>query len=181
MTKNQFLQELATALKHLTKAERFEVLQDYQEHFDSGLAAGKTESEIINSLGSPRQIATEILADYPVNSMDIENGTFKLRTVFMLIMVGFFNLVFVLAPAIVLIGFLFAGWLIAAIFFISPILVIGNLVFGVFSWFEFFISLVLSSSGYFLSLGMGPITKLTIKIVNRYITWNLNLIRGGSE
>lgn len=181
MTKNQFLQELASALKNLTKAERFEVLQDYREHFDSGLAAGKTETEIINSLGSPRQIASEILADYPVNSMDLENGTFKLRTVFLLIMLGFFNLVFVLAPAIALIVFIFSGWLIAGIFFISPILVIGNLVYGVFSWFELFISLVFSSTGYFLSLGMRPITKFTTKIVNRYITWNLNLIRGGRE
>ena len=64
MAKNNFLKELSKLLKKLPEEERIDILQDYEDHFAFGLEEGKTEEEIVKSLGSPSQIAKEILANY---------------------------------------------------------------------------------------------------------------------
>ncbi|AST01019.1 hypothetical protein BT10792_00025 [Bacillus thuringiensis] len=45
------------------------MLLDYEEHFQFGLEEGKTESEIIQGLGSPKVIAKELLAMYRFDEM----------------------------------------------------------------------------------------------------------------
>lgn len=54
---NEFLSALEKSLTALDAQEKREVLSDYREHFALGLAAGKTEEEIANSLGDPGQLA----------------------------------------------------------------------------------------------------------------------------
>lgn len=75
MSKGKFLQQLNESLKPLSSKERADILQDYEEHFSIGLEEGKTEEEIVTSLGSPNQIAKELLADYHV-----EQATAKATT-----------------------------------------------------------------------------------------------------
>lgn len=53
MSKSKFLQQLNESLKPLSVKERADILQDYEEHFSIGLEEGKTEEEIVTSLGSP--------------------------------------------------------------------------------------------------------------------------------
>lgn len=54
---NDFLKKLAASLRHLSEDERNEIVQDYREHFEIGLASGKTEQEVAASLGEPEQLA----------------------------------------------------------------------------------------------------------------------------
>lgn len=56
MNKKQFLNELASSLKHLPASDRKDILQDFEEHFAIRMAEGKTEEEFAASLGSPQQI-----------------------------------------------------------------------------------------------------------------------------
>ncbi|MBC1358619.1 DUF1700 domain-containing protein [Listeria booriae] len=62
MDKTQFLNELGVKLAGLEPEERFEILADYEEHFAAGATSGKSEQEIVFDLGSPEEIARDILA-----------------------------------------------------------------------------------------------------------------------
>ncbi len=49
-------------LKDYLKKERADILKDYEEHFTFGLEEGKSEEEIVASLGSPAQIAKRVIS-----------------------------------------------------------------------------------------------------------------------
>ena len=54
---NDFLKALIRSLKHMSTSEKQEILDDYKEHFEAGLASGKTEQQIAQALGDPKQLA----------------------------------------------------------------------------------------------------------------------------
>jgi len=56
MNKDQYLSKLK---KMLPDYESQDIINDFEEHFSTGLAEGKTEEEIIQSLGDPMEIAKE--------------------------------------------------------------------------------------------------------------------------
>jgi len=62
MTEQQFLHELELALAQLPSEERNDIFQDIKEYFTNGREDGKSDSEIAASLGSPREIAEELLS-----------------------------------------------------------------------------------------------------------------------
>lgn len=56
MNKKEFLRKL----KRLLPAnEQKDIIADYEEHFNTGIAEGKTEEDIANDLGSPLEVAKE--------------------------------------------------------------------------------------------------------------------------
>ncbi len=59
MNKYEFLQNLQRALPHLAPADQAEIVADFEEHFAAGQAAGKSEAEICEELGSPYDIAQQ--------------------------------------------------------------------------------------------------------------------------
>ena len=59
MNKNQFMQTLKQALPHVSPTELSDIMADFEEHFASGLAHGKSEAEICSELGSPYEIAQQ--------------------------------------------------------------------------------------------------------------------------
>ena len=61
MKKEDFLEILRDYLKKgFSEDEINEIVRDYEEYFVDGLIEGKTEMEIISSLGSPKEIANEL-------------------------------------------------------------------------------------------------------------------------
>lgn len=64
MTEQQFLNQLELALNQMSTDERNDILQDIKEYFTSGREDGKSDSEIAASLGSPKEIADELLANH---------------------------------------------------------------------------------------------------------------------
>ncbi len=64
MKKEDFLEILKDYLKKdFSQDEVNDILRDYEEYFVDGMIEGKTEMEIISSLGSPKEIANELLAE----------------------------------------------------------------------------------------------------------------------
>ncbi len=59
MNKKEFLEKLERNLKGLSKEDTKEILDDYKEHFKVGLKKKRKESEIVESLGNPKEIALE--------------------------------------------------------------------------------------------------------------------------
>lgn len=107
MNKSEFLKELSSLLSSLPSDERQEILFDYEEHFSVGKENGKTEDEIIKSLGSPRSIAKQYNASYIVTQAEINPSPSNMtKAVFATLALGFFNLVFVLGPFLGVVGVL---------------------------------------------------------------------------
>lgn len=182
MNKNQFLTELDIALKQISVDERQDILQDFEEHFAAGLGEGKTEEEITAGLGSPQQIAKEMLATYHIEKVETTATTGNVfRAVWAVIGLGFFNLVIVLGPFIALIGILFAGWVAGISFIASPLLVLFDWILNpeTFELFNVFFSLGLAGLGLFIVIGMFFATRVLINGFIRYLKFNTKLVKGG--
>jgi uncharacterized membrane protein len=54
---DEFLKTLMRSLKHMSAQEKQDIADDYREHFEAGLEAGKTEREVAEALGDPTQLA----------------------------------------------------------------------------------------------------------------------------
>lgn len=65
MTKTEYLNELKKNLSPLSETERLDILADFEEHFTYALSNGKTEEEICNDLGDPKENAEQY-----VNSLE---------------------------------------------------------------------------------------------------------------
>lgn len=182
MTKDQFLKSLESALKPLSQAERQDIIQDYEEHFLIGLEEGKSEEKIADALGSPNQIAKELLASYHIEKVDAKVTTGNMfRAIWAVIGLGFFNLVIVLAPFITVVALIFSGWAVGISFILSPLLALIDLALqsGTFKFFNLFISILLCGLGIFISIGMFYTTKFFIKGFVRYLKYNTSLVKGG--
>jgi len=182
MNKNQFLLELEKGLKKISLDERQDIIQDFKEHFAIGLGEGKSEEQISEALGSPQQIAKELLANYHLEKAEVTATTGNIfRAVWAVIGLGFFNLVIVLGLFIALLGILFAGWIVGISFIASPLLVLLNAIVhpSVFELFELFFSMTLAGLGMFISIGMYYVTKMLVAGFIRYLKFNVNLVKGG--
>ncbi|MED1863032.1 DUF1700 domain-containing protein [Fictibacillus nanhaiensis] len=103
MDKNQFLQQLEKNIKPLGASEQREVIEDYEEYFEVGYESGRTDEDIIAGLGNPAKIAKEILAQSEITKAEEDPSlTNVFRAVAATLGLGLFNLIFVLAPFIVL-------------------------------------------------------------------------------
>ncbi|SHK34469.1 HAAS signaling domain-containing protein [Paramaledivibacter caminithermalis] len=157
MNKDEFLKELDILLNNLPSDEKREILFDYEEHFSIGLKEGKTEEEIIENLGSPKFIAKQYNANYMVNQAESNPSASNIfRAVFAIIVLGFFNLVFVLGPFIGIIGLLIGLFGASIGITIAGISLFGGI--ATFSVFDPYISLPIaltSNAGGTIFLGIG--------------------------
>lgn len=68
METNPYIQELTQYLKQLSQDELNDVIDFYSEYImDAGLT---DQQEIINKLGTPKQLSRKILADYSIRALD---------------------------------------------------------------------------------------------------------------
>lgn len=182
MTKKQFLTKLNTSLKGLSSDEREDILQDFEEHFTIGLEEGKTEEQISASLGSPQQIAKELVATHRVKKVNETSTSGNIfRAVWAVIGLGFFNLVIVLGPFIALTGLIIAGWMVGISFVTAPLLVLINVALHpqIFELFDLFVSIALAGLGLFIAIGMFFATRAVKNGFVRYLKYNLGVVKGG--
>ena len=75
LKKEDFLEILRDYLKKgFSEDEVMDILRDYEEYFVDGIIEGKSEIEIIQSLGSPKEIANELLAESNIKSENKVKG-----------------------------------------------------------------------------------------------------------
>lgn len=77
MRKEDFLEILKDYLKNsFSQEEIMDIVRDYEEYFIDGEIEGKTEMDIIASLGSPKEIAKELVSqssDKNINKSKFKN------------------------------------------------------------------------------------------------------------
>lgn len=180
MNKQEFLLELSGYLRKLPPAERNDIIQDYEEYFSFAVAEGKSENEVAQALGSPKQLAKELFADYHIEKMETSKSTGNLfRAVWSVIGLGFINLVLVLGPFLTLIGLMAAGWIVGISFIGSPLLILLNMISGNFMWNDLFIAIALCGLGFFITIGMYHASIAIKNILLRYLKYNVSIVKGG--
>ena len=75
MVRKKFDKRLIKSLKGLSRQERQEVIDYYNEMIDDSIESGKTEEQAIEELGSPEDLAKKILSEnYPVEPISADKG-----------------------------------------------------------------------------------------------------------
>lgn len=101
MNKKDFMYKLSLYLGGIPGEDRQDVISDFEEHFKEGLAEGRTEEEIADSLGDPKSLANQFKASILVSEAEKTTSAVNIiRAVFATLGLGFFNLVFILGPFI---------------------------------------------------------------------------------
>lgn len=59
MNKTEYLNRLSNELGHMPYGDVKDIMQSIEEHFDEGLSEGRSEAEIAESLGDPKELANE--------------------------------------------------------------------------------------------------------------------------
>lgn len=192
MNKNDFLKELSILLNNLPSDEKQEILFDYQEHFSIGLEEGKSEEEIISGLGSPKSIARQYTANFIVNQAEANPSTTNvLRAIFATLVLGFFNLVFVLGPFLGVVGALIGLFGASIGITIAGIAVFSGVAFEpILSSYMYmpvaftsntpatiFLGIGLASLGLLFTIGNCYLAKWLYILTIRYLKFNLRIIR----
>lgn len=181
MNKLTFLEELRYDLKNLSAKDREEIIQDFEEHFEIGRTEGKTDEEIIRSLGSPQQIAKDVQAAQPFEKAQInqseQSSSYRIWPIIGLCL---FNLIIILGPSIAITGVILATWIVAFSFVIQIFMLIIQWVTqpNSFYLFELFASITLVGSGLLLFTVANYITNTVIRIFSKYIAFNVRIMKG---
>ncbi|MDY7430366.1 DUF1700 domain-containing protein [Bacillus sp. V26] len=181
MNQEQFLQELSKALQPLSQEERNEILFDFEEHITEGMKEGRPEANIIRELGSPKQIAKELMPNVTETAPAVQRPKKNLfQMACSAAAISILNLIFVLGPAIGIFG-VYVGFCGAALALsVSPIMFVGMVMFqmNTHMMLEFFISLMFGSLGLLSCIGLWHIGKLLYSVSLRYVRYNLKLVTG---
>lgn len=178
MNKKKYLNDLAEELKSLPLHEQREVLEDYEEHFNMAQESGRTDEDIISGLGSPKKIAKELLAQSEISRAEEDPSLSSVtRAVFATLGLGLFNLIFVLAPFIVLILIPVVLIIVSGALLISPFLLLIQD--GLTATFlkEIFLILGLIGVGLLFFAGALKASRVVYKLTLSYLTFNLKIIR----
>lgn len=198
-TQQDYLQELKKHLSPLPESEQADILRDQEEFFREAVANGRTELDVIGSLGEPKQLARALIAESHLAASEIlmkpTDGGAKgplsdqlkaaLRAVLAIVTLAPFNLIFVLGPFLALLGCLLAGWVVGAAFLIAG----GASIFFVFTELNTAAaSLWAHASSVLFALGvaaasvaflgfMGWVSSLVAQLTVKYLRWNLQIIQ----
>lgn len=206
-TRNQttFLSELRHHLSNLPEGEREDILRDQEEFFREALLSGRTEADVIGSLGDPKLLAKTLVAESRVTASETALGVQSpgatssaarpaslttqmnatLRAFLAILTLAPFNLIFVLGPFIGVMAILFSLWSAGAASLVAGFFMLGFFVSELFgltgaSGWAHVSSATLSLGVVFMSIAfLGIMTLVTAWIAQvsvRYLRWNLDLI-----
>lgn len=97
MNKQTYLDELKWYLnKNLDVAEQADIITDYSEYFDNGIANGRSEAELCAALGAPEKVANELVNEQTEYTQDSRKFAHKLTA-----WIIFFVLQIIMAAAII--------------------------------------------------------------------------------
>lgn len=186
MNRKTFLVELDNLLSPMSSEDRTEILYDYQEHIQAAMETGKSEEEAVASLGSPKLIAKELLADYYLGKAEVHRTPRNvMRAVMATISLGFFNLVVMVGPIVACIGVLIAVFASAVALIIAPVASEFAMLIGIgtsdLPFLDTFFPLLACFGAGLLLLTLALLLGKSFgKLLIRYARFNARIIRGGN-
>lgn len=186
----EFIRILKSRLEGtLAKEELDDIVSDYSEHFQVGKANGRTDEELWRSLGSPDDIARELKALHLVKKAETMKSCGNIfHAVIATLGLGLFNLVFVLAPFLVLIVMLMVILMFGIVFVIcGPVALVYSVLqlaglpaFAI--WLNpvagIFISIGITTTGLLLIIGNYYLARFFYRVGIQYLKWNISVITG---
>ena len=196
MNKKEYLEELRRLLRKLPKEDREDIISDYEEHFAIGLEKGRTEEEISQALGNPKNVAKQLKADHVIKKAEVKPSVGGMIEAILAAMgLGLFNLIFVAVPVLlvtaVILTLLVAGFVMifAGIYWVlSPLLhfIIPQLDLPHFLTSGGILNVLvivaggigLTAGGIILVVAMAYIAKWFYELLIKYLKLNLRIIKG---
>ncbi len=191
-TKKEYLAELGRKLARLPESERAEILRDHEEHFSDALAAGKSEAQIIEGLGSPESLAQGYLAGRILEQAEKSSSVgFRLvsvgRVLKALVILAPLNFFVLIGPVFFGGGLLGLGWYLSGVLGKVVLSISSSSITGSVTGAPEYLSrlsMVLGGlSGVFAVLAMISIMALltsgALSLVLRYLRWNLKFFQEG--
>jgi len=173
----------------LPREELDDIISDYTEHFTVGKVNGRTDDDLWKSLGSPEDVAREIRVMHLVKKAeDVRSCKNIFHAVIATLGLGLFNLVFVLAPFILLLVMLLVIFIIGVLFTIlgpvafvySVLQLMGLPAFAI--WVSplagIFISIGMTSLGLLIIIGEYYLARFFYHVAIQYLKWNISVITG---
>jgi uncharacterized membrane protein len=190
MTKEEFLKELEKELDFLTDLEKREVLQDQEEFIREAMSQGRSEQNVLDSLGSPRAFAEALRLEHKVKKIKEAPDTWSsvkesLTATGVLFGLMPLSLLILFGPGLVILSFMFSWFTLSltVLFSASFCLLLSFFVFffgfGVMEFLSvFFLSLgVLLGSLASLAL-LFSLVRFIVSLFVRFLNWNINLFKG---
>ncbi len=188
MNRKEFIDQLKSSLSRLPQAEINEIIRDQEEYIQDAIQAGRSEENVIASLGDPKTIAASLNATTQIEkavgatSLKQQAGhTFQ--AVFAMLALAPFNLIFVLGPFLGFAGLVFGGWVASSSIALSVVAVLIAFLFkfafasaGIFSFLSMLLFLLGALGAATLALiAMYHISHFFLTSTIRYLRWNLKL------
>src|SRR5690606_18412137 len=80
--KQVFLNELSYHLRKIRSEERQEILRDQEEYIHEAIQSGRSEEEVIGSLGDPKVFARNLILELKLNEVErTEKSSTQLRLI----------------------------------------------------------------------------------------------------
>jgi uncharacterized membrane protein len=192
MHKHEFLNILDKSLHALSETDRRDILSDYEEHFAIGILRGRSEEEIALALGDPKVLGREYCAISLVKRAEEKPSVGGIgRAVIATIGLGFFNLIVVLIPLVVLIALLAALLLFGFFLFCFGIIMFGYSFLEIFGLIplnlplspiaSIFFGVASVCLGLFIILGEYWLIRIMYHLGIRYLKWNIAVIHGNDS
>ncbi|MDV3427325.1 MAG: DUF1700 domain-containing protein [Bacillota bacterium] len=189
MSKERFIEILKSSLGNLPQDEIYDILYDYNEHFEIGINNGKTEEEICRELGDPKAIGKSYRASMALERAEEHPSAKNLfSAVLSAIALGFFNIVIVLGPFLGIIGVITGLFAVSISLFISGIAAIISPIISIAAPFlvntlginplaVLFFGIGLTALGLLMFIGLCYLSKCLYKLTVKYLNWNINIIK----
>lgn len=188
MNRDEFMKILRKELSGLPRPEIEDIIYDYEEHFEIGIHKGKTEEEIAKELGNPKNIAKSYKASFKIDEAEKNPTASNLfKAILAAMALGFFNLVVVLAPFIVIVALLFSLYAISVGFIIGGVgsffgtiaapFLPAKINIGMNPLASISFGIGFTALGVLIMLGCFYLTKLLYNGIIRYLKWNIDIIK----
>lgn len=206
MRRQEFMDAMRSRLSALGKSpqEVDDILADFEEHFAAGLAAGRSEEDVVAGIGDPADLAAQYAdgaeSTSPPSPPPPPTGTAAEapapkvsaagvgRGVFAAIALLFFDLVFVIPILAALVSVVFALWAAAlaigaagiacvvGVFFLPVVAFVGLP--GV---FLIFLGVALLALCVLACIGMYYVSKGFVLLVKAIVVAHARIVKGGSR
>jgi uncharacterized membrane protein len=183
MNKQSFINQLKSELLPLKQSAKLEIMADMEEHFANGQALGKTEEQVAEELGSPKELAAEYIQQAEENEKtSLPPGSVG-RSIIMA--VGLFLLdVMIMIPIIAsLFAVVIALWTIPLSLAVSAVFLLFlpllSFVYTIPFWLCVIISISFIGLATATTIGMIYVSKYFFKMVASYAKAHYRIIKGG--
>lgn len=182
MKKAEFFENLKKGLKGASESEVAEILAEYEDHFHSAMARGKTEEQVCESLGSVDQIIKGYKIDRIIQDGQSSKLKSTLRAALILLAMAPFNFLIFMGPFFVSVVVLAVFWALDVGFLGAALWSMARLLMSLFVNALAPLLLVMNVGAIallvFIGLLLVPVTQFAGTLIWKYLKWNLDFARG---